>query len=175
MVLASVPAGRADQTALVFAVAQGDAVFVHVHGRRIAFRVGLDLGGNLLPRLAVIAAHVHVDRGGRMAIFHKRDDVAIGFVYGDAARLEAGLGDNNFWSPRLAAILAALGSHMAGAPGGDDRAFHGNHNVAEPFALEDLLQVHVWVFQMRLQWTFHFSGRGNALAPHHHGSHQHEK
>ena len=54
MVLASVPAGRADQTALVFAVAQGDAVFVHVHGRRIAFGIGLDLSGNLLPRLAEV-------------------------------------------------------------------------------------------------------------------------
>ena len=37
------------ESAFVFAVAQRDAVLVHVHGGRVALGVGRDLGGNLFP------------------------------------------------------------------------------------------------------------------------------
>ena len=93
-----------------------------------------------------------------MAIFYKRDDVAISFVHGDAAGLEARLGNDDFWSPCLAAIHATLGAYIALAPSGDDRAFHGNHNVAKPLALENLLEVHVGFFEVWLQRALHFAG-----------------
>ena len=141
MIADAVVAGGAQEAALVFAVAEGDAVFVHVHGRHIALAVGMDLRLLGLPGLAVVLAAINGQRCGRVFVFDEGEDVAGGFINRGAAAVETGFGDGDDLAPGLAAIFAATCDDGFVAKGDEDRAFGGHDHVGEAFLLEDLLQL----------------------------------
>ena len=91
--------------------------------------------------------------GGWMAILDKCNDVAIGFVHSQAAGLKTWLGNNNLRPPGLASILTAPRADVAGAPRGDDCAFHRHYDVPETFAGKHRLEIEFRFAEMGFQRT----------------------
>ena len=99
-----------------------------------------------------------------MTILDERDDVAVSLVHRNATRLKTGLGYDDIRPPGLAAILAAPGANVAGAPRGNDRALHRDHDVTEALIGEQRLDVKLGLAQMRLQRAFSAGGGLQVLA-----------
>ncbi len=115
-VFAVVVAGRAYESAGVWAASEGDAGFVHMHGGGFAVDILVDGGLLGFPCFAVVGADEEVDWGGWVSFLDEGEDVAIFFIDGHSAGLEARFFDNDFRAVGFAAIGGASEADVALSP-----------------------------------------------------------
>ncbi len=149
---------RADQSPGIFAVSQGDAVFVHVHGRHVSTCVRVDGNFYFLPILTVVLTSIDRQRSGRVAILGERQNVSIGLIDGQATSLKGRLGDDDLLSPGFTTIFTATGEKLFVSQGGKNSPFESDDDIGVAYGLEEWLNFHTWLAQEGIHWALQLSG-----------------
>ena len=135
VVFSGIPTGRADDPSLVFAMPEGNAVLVHVHGRKVSVFVFLDYAIMLLPSLCVVIAAVYGELARGVTILHESEDRTGRFVHRDASAHES-FSHFDYLAKGFSTVFAPAANHPV--PKGQNRSVHANHDVWHPVVFEKL-------------------------------------
>jgi hypothetical protein len=141
----------------MLAVPQGNACFIHVHGRHVAVGIRLDYNFHWRPGLAMVFTSANSQRGRWVVLLNKGQNLPIAFVY-DCAAAHEPTRNHDFGAPGPAAVFAS--TDLDACPKGQDRTINGHYHIWESTSLVDLLHIKLRLAQERLDLAFRWMSRG---------------